>query len=109
MLVTRQPVFRHVWHGGLDANDSARLQALHETLAPVRDPESAAVKAQLRENTERAAASGVFGVPTIVSSGRNFWGDDAIAMLSEHLRGNPWFDGPTWDAAALPRGGVQRR
>jgi 2-hydroxychromene-2-carboxylate isomerase len=104
-----EAVFRHAWQGGSQADDAQRLKTLREALAPSRDPDSVAVKAELRVNTDKAAAAGIFGVPTIVSSGRSFWGTDAIPLLSEHLRGNPWFDGPAWDAAAAPRGGVTRR
>jgi 2-hydroxychromene-2-carboxylate isomerase len=104
-----EAVFRHVWQDGQDANHPARLLALRKALAPARDPESAEVKAELRENTERAALSGIFGVPTLVFDGRKFWGDDAIPMLSQCLRGDPWFDGPAWSAAGAPREGLQRR
>jgi len=103
-----EAVFRHVWHGGHDPNDPARLAALRAVLAPTREPDSTAVKVELRENTERAAQAGIFGVPTVVADGRAFWGDDAIPMLSQYLRGDPWFDGPAWDDAAAPRGGVRR-
>jgi 2-hydroxychromene-2-carboxylate isomerase len=103
-----EAVFRHVWEGGERADDAPRLTALRASLAPARDPDSDAVKAELRVNTERALSLGIFGVPTLVSDGRIFWGADALPLLSEHLRGNPWFDGPAWDAAAAPRGGVRR-
>ena len=80
-----EAVFRHVWHGGLDANDPARLNALQTALAPARDPQSDAVKAQLRENTERAAASGIFGVPTLLIHGQPFFGQDATTFaLAAH-------------------------
>lgn len=104
-----EAVFRHVWAGGGDAEDPARLQALQRDLAPARDPGDAAVKAQLRENTEQAVALGIFGVPTFTADGLAFWGADALDALSEYLRGNPWFQGPAWDAAAQPRAGVTRR
>lgn len=104
-----EAVFRHVWHGGGDASDPARLAALAAELAPAEDPAGPSVKTRLRENTERAIALGIFGVPTVVVDGRAFWGMDAIPMLSQYLRGDPWFDGPQWDAAAAPRAGLQRR
>lgn len=104
-----EAVFCHVWQGGHDANDPERLAALRATLGPSNDPDGAPVKSRVRENTERAAALGIFGVPTLVVDGRAFWGADAIPMLSQYLRGDPWFSGPAWDAAAAPRGGVQRR
>jgi hypothetical protein len=48
----------------------------------------------------------VFGVPTIEVDGRLFWGVDALEMLAAFLRGDPWFDGPAWQRAAVapPRG-----
>lgn len=104
-----EAVFRHVWQGGGDPLDPARLAALRAELAPAEDPESDSVKTRLRVNTEHAAAIGIFGVPTVVVDGRAFWGADALPALSQYLRGDPWFQGPAWDAAAAPRAGVQRR
>ena len=69
-----EALMRHVWVGGGDAGDAARVAALAQDLAPARDPQSAEVKAALR-----------------------------AALLGE-----PWFDGPAWDAAAVPRPGVKR-
>jgi 2-hydroxychromene-2-carboxylate isomerase len=45
----------------------------------------ASVKAQLRTNTESAINAGVFGVPTFVSGGELFWGDDATDMFLEFM------------------------
>jgi hypothetical protein len=44
-------------------------------------------------------------VPTFEVEGRLFWGLDALPMLRAALLGEPWFDGPAWDAAALARPG----
>ena len=104
-----ETVFRHVWHGGLEAGDAARLQALEATLAPRRDPQGEAVRAQLRRNTDEAVAAGVFGVPTFAVDGKLFWGLDALPMLRAFLRGDAWFDGPGWQAPAATRVGVQRQ
>lgn len=101
-------VLRHVWTGGADANDPARIAALTNELAPVRDPKGAEVKQALKDQTEAALARGVFGVPTIEVEGRLFWGLDALPMLAAFLRGDAWFDGPEWDAAGTPRPGVVR-
>jgi hypothetical protein len=30
-------------------------------------------------------------------------------MLRDYLQGDAWFEGPEWDAAALPPPGVRRR
>lgn len=104
-----ETVFRHVWVGGADAVDAARVAALTAELAPARDPNGAEVKAELRQATEAAAAAGVFGVPTVECDGRWFWGLDGLPMLRDALTGGAWFDGPGWNDAAAPRPGVVRR
>ncbi len=103
-----ETVFRHVWEGGQDAEDPQRLAGLQAALQPLRDPQDPAVKRELRENTEEAIRQGLFGVPTLVTEGRLFWGADALDALSACLRGDSWFDGPAWTEAARPRGGVVR-
>ena len=103
-----EAIFRHVWVGGGDPVDPGRLRALQDALQPRRDPTDADVKAELRENTESAVATGIFGVPTVEVDGRCFWGHDALDPLSEYLRGHAWFQGPAWDDAARPRAAVRR-
>ena len=103
-----EAVMRHVWIGGADAVDAARVAALTQSLAPTRDPASVEVKQELRAATNDAIACGVFGVPTFEFDGRLFWGVDALPMLRAALLGDPWFDGPAWDEAARPRPGVRR-
>ncbi|BCO29614.1 2-hydroxychromene-2-carboxylate isomerase [Rhodoferax lithotrophicus] len=87
-----ETIFRHVWRGGADAADAQRLQTLTEQLAPLQDPRSEAVKAQLKANTDQAIAQGVFGVPTLEVDGKLFWGFDALPMLKAYLEGDAWFD-----------------
>jgi 2-hydroxychromene-2-carboxylate isomerase len=100
-----ETAFRHVWRGGADAADAQRLQALREQLQPQRDPQSEAVKAELKANTDAALARGLFGVPTYEVDGKLFWGFDALAMLRACLEGDDWFASGAWDAAArLPKG-----
>ena len=103
-----EALMRHVWVGGADAADLARLAALQAELSPRRDPSGADVKAELRAAGEAALAQQVFGVPTVVCDGRAFWGDDALPMLRAAMAGDPWFDGPHWETAAAPRP-AQRR
>lgn len=104
-----EALFDHVWQGGgADPNDSARLQALTERLAPPRDPGSESVKAELRSMTEAALSSGLFGVPTIVVDGHPFWGLESLPLLAAYLGGDPWFAGPDWAAAGQPWPGVRR-
>jgi 2-hydroxychromene-2-carboxylate isomerase len=108
-----ETVFRHVWTGGADAADAARLKSLTGLLAPARDPASAPVKAHLQSHGEAAIAEGVFGVPTFVVDGKPFWGQEALPMLRRYLEGDPWFTGSEWDAvkslpSGMPAGGTAR-
>ncbi|MEJ6021744.1 2-hydroxychromene-2-carboxylate isomerase [Ramlibacter sp. PS4R-6] len=98
-----ETVFRHVWRGGADAADSARIETLKAQLAPKRDPGADDVKAQLKANTDDALAGGAFGVPTLVVDGQVFWGVDALPMLRAWLEGDVWFDSPQWQGVgAIP-------
>ena len=87
-----EAVLRHVWQGGQDANDAARLHELTQQLAPRLDPNDTRIKERLRADTAEAVSRGVFGVPTIELDGRLFWGLDSLDMLAACLRGDPWFD-----------------
>ncbi len=101
-------VMRHVWRGGAEAGDSQRLRVLAEALVPVRDPNGADVKKELRALSDAALQRGVFGVPTIDVDGRLFWGIDALPMVRAALQDEVWFRGPDWDAAAVKRPGITR-
>ena len=101
-------VLRHIWQGGGDANDAARLAALTQQLAPTLVPDDPQVKQGLRAATENAVAQSVFGVPTVEADGRMFWGLDALPMLAAFLQGEAWFDGPAWSREGSPRAGVKR-
>ena len=102
-----ETVFRHVWRGGAEAADPARIEALAKGLAPRRDPAGADVKAQLKANADEAISLGLFGVPALVVDGKVFWGFDALPMLREYLEGGGWFASDAWDRAAQ-RPGLQR-
>ena len=102
-----ETIFRHVWRGGADAADAARLAQLRQQLAPTRDPASDEVKNTLKQASQDAIAAGLFGVPTFAVDDKLFWGFDALPMLRAYLEGDAWFESPAWDAAAgLP--GQQR-
>jgi len=105
---TADAVLRHVWLGGQDPLDPARLDALTQALAEQWQPEgdaAAHAKALLRANTDAAAALGVFGVPMFEAQGRLFWGLDGLPMLRAFLDGDAWFDGSAWEEAArVPSG-----
>jgi 2-hydroxychromene-2-carboxylate isomerase len=103
-----EALFHHVWRGGADPNDPARLAELTQRLGPRLDPQSPEIKQALKDATAAAIAKGVFGVPTFEVDARLFWGVDAIPMLADYLRGDPWFDGPGWQAPKTAIGGVVR-
>ena len=101
-------LLRHIWLGGGDANDAARLAALATELSPPLGADDDGVKQALKDATAEALARGVFGVPTVEVDGRLFWGLDALPMLAGYLRQEPWFDGPAWDREGAPREGLKR-
>jgi 2-hydroxychromene-2-carboxylate isomerase len=79
---------RHVWaREGGDASDPDALRLLADAIAPVRDPASPEVKAELQARTAQAAEAGVFGVPSFrLDDGQMFWGTDSMAMLADAMR-----------------------
>ena len=70
----------------------------------------AAVKEELRANTDEAIAAGVFGVPTLALDGLLFWGDDATPMIEDHLADPSRFtEGEYARLGSLPIGVERRR
>ena len=104
-----ETLFRHVWRGGAEAADPARLQLVTQQLAPSRAVNSEEVKAQLKAHTDEAIARGVFGVPTMAVDDKLFWGLDALPMLSDYLSGEAWFQGSAWDTVSGVNTGAARR
>ena len=102
-----ETLFRHVWCGGAEASDAARLQTITQQLQPMHAANSDEVKAQLKANTDEAIERGVFGVPTLEVDGKLFWGVDALPMLRAYLLGDAWFEG-AWDSVASVAVGVKR-
>jgi 2-hydroxychromene-2-carboxylate isomerase len=102
-------IFRHVWQGAGDATDPARMQALVDTLKPARAIDNAAVKAELKANTDAAIARGIFGVPSFEVDGQIFWGLDSLLMLRAYLEGSDWFGSAAWTQAGQQPVGVTRR
>ena len=104
-----EQLFQHVWADGLEASDPQRLADLQARLVPVRDPQSDEVKNQLRQVTQAAIDKGVFGVPTICVDDKLFWGQDALPMLRAYLQGEPWFEGPDWQACSVLPKSLERK
>ena len=75
-------------HDGHDIDDDLKWSALLDNLGvkkPTKIINQSSVKQQLRENTEQAISSGVFGVPTIMAGTHLFWGFDATDMYLQYL------------------------
>ena len=109
-------IFKHVWQGAQEPNDPDRLTRLVDQLATLGsnvaheiEPDAPDIKLRLRQDTEQAIAQGVFGVPTFAVDDKLFWGQDALPMLSDYLRGDPWFAGPDWESVRNISVGIERK
>ena len=99
-------IFRFVWREGRLPDLPIEWAELCDGLG-VHDASSriaaADVKDALREETERAIARGVFGVPTLACGSELFWGADATDMALAYARAGGRFDDPEYArVAALP-------
>jgi 2-hydroxychromene-2-carboxylate isomerase len=106
-------IFRFIWGEGHDVGDPAEWSALARRL-DVADADALVarddVKRRLRDNTERAVAAGIYGVPTLVVGGRAFWGVDATGMARDYLDDPGLFErGEIERATRLPLGAERRR
>jgi len=105
-------VFDCIWKQGLDVNDPGVFKALamqlgvHDGPTLIAQPE---VKQKLNDNTAKAVARGVYGVPTFDFSGELFWGSDSIALMNAYA-GDPdiFKRGELARVGGLPAG-AQRR
>ena len=107
-----EAIFAHVWTHGHAGDSADALREVAGTLG-ITDVEAAigtaAVKEELRANTEHAIAAGVFGVPTLVIDGMLFWGDDAMAMIEDHLADRTRFATGEYARLAMLPVGITRR
>ena len=81
-------IFEFIWAEGQLIEEPQAWRSLIARLGASRaDALIAApeVKGSLRENTARAVARGVFGVPTFAVDDELFWGVDATDMLFDYL------------------------
>lgn len=87
-------LFTATWGGGGTAGiaDPGAVAELLDGLgldgqAVIAEASAPDNKRRLLESGERAIASGVFGVPTMIADGELFWGDDTVADLDRFLAG----------------------
>ena len=79
-------IFEALWTtGGEPANPEAYAELARELGVDALSAAAPVVKQTLRENTERAAAAGVFGVPSFEADGEIFWGVDSVDLLKAFL------------------------
>ena len=106
-------IFNHIWADGQDGQDPDSLARLAEKLG-IDDlaavTSDAAVKDQLRLNTEAAVSNGVYGVPTFLIGDQIFWGDDMFELMLEWLNGSPFMAEPeSQRIMALPPASERKR
>ena len=75
-------IFEAIWTTGEEATQGFEGLCAELKVEPAR---LAQVKDVLRQNTEEAAARGVFGVPSFVIDGEVFWGADSIEFVNAFL------------------------
>ena len=68
-----------------------------------------AVKQKLIDGTAKAAAQGVFGVPTLSFNGQNFWGSDATEWANAYVADPAMFDAGEMKRAAEIEIGAARK
>jgi 2-hydroxychromene-2-carboxylate isomerase len=85
-----EAVMAAMWEKGLNTGDPDVVRLVLDgagldgtaILAKADDPE---VKAELAENTEKAAARGAFGVPTFFVGSDMFWGKERLGQVEDAL------------------------
>jgi 2-hydroxychromene-2-carboxylate isomerase len=90
-----QAVFHAHWGEGRDLGPPEAVAEVGETLglareellAAVQDP---AIKARLKEETDRSLERGVFGSPFFFVDGEPFWGVDRLNQVERWMRTGGW-------------------
>src|SRR6185436_10190496 len=108
-------LFRAVWANGLHVSDAAVIERVATEVgldgaALVASAQHADCKARLREQTERAIARGIFGVPTMEAGDEIFWGYDDFPHLELCMAGRDPLEPSVWAKwSAAPRPSAIRR
>ncbi|HUS97764.1 MAG TPA: 2-hydroxychromene-2-carboxylate isomerase [Hyphomicrobiaceae bacterium] len=107
-----QAVFRIIFGNGRQPDDPETITAIAQALH-IADPAAAlactAVKDTLRENTAKAIARGVFGVPTFIIDDEIFWGNDSTDMMLDYIRSPSIFQSPEMQRVSDMPMGLQRK
>jgi 2-hydroxychromene-2-carboxylate isomerase len=79
-------IFQSLWTTGANPTDPSIIVRLADRLGvPLNRLKEADLKDELRDNTQRAAERGVFGVPTLRVGEELFWGSDAVEFATAYL------------------------
>jgi 2-hydroxychromene-2-carboxylate isomerase len=98
-------IFRTLWTTGLDPSHPLMIERLAGQLGvPMERLSDARVKDELRDNTERAAQNGVFGVQSLSIGDEIFWGSDAVDFAAAYLKNPGILDEEMQHADTLPIG-----
>lgn len=79
-------ILGHAAKGG-DPDDRPRLQSLAALLAPVRDPRSPDVAAEVRAASAEAITRGLTQEPIVEVDGQRYVGEIGLALMSARLGG----------------------
>ncbi|MDG1479022.1 MAG: 2-hydroxychromene-2-carboxylate isomerase [Myxococcota bacterium] len=88
-------LFKATWGGGSGVTDRDvvdRIAAEVGVSDAAERASSPSIKQQIRDNTSRAIAEGVFGVPTVQVDGELFWGYDSFCNIDRFLSGATHID-----------------
>jgi 2-hydroxychromene-2-carboxylate isomerase len=100
-----ETIFHELWTTGANPADPLAIERLAKRLAvPLQRLDDARVKQELRNDTERAAQSGIFGVPSLAIGDEIFWGGDAVDFAAAYLRNPDVLDAEMLRADRLPIG-----
>ena len=109
-------LFRATWAEGRAVSEPDVVRALLLELGLPADALLAAAvaepaKQRLRDNTDRALAQGLFGVPTLAARGELFWGFDDLEYLEMFLGGRDVLSADRGELAAWlqVRPSIERR
>jgi 2-hydroxychromene-2-carboxylate isomerase len=108
-----QTIFNFIWRDGGNTDDPDGWKKLTESVAidpadeRLSDP---SIKQALRDSTDAAIATGVFGIPTFVIDKELFWGHDAAEFFLDYLKDPDAIRGHVFDPVdRLAQGAAQRK
>lgn len=90
-------LWRAGWENRIDmADPDELLRVLREADLPADDLYERSfareAKVELKKNIQSAITAGVFGVPSFVSQGELFWGNDSMEDLLDFMQGKDYLD-----------------